>query len=153
MCRPFRAWCFRLDRSQAFSLGYYISRFQRWRGNFDKTAAWCGQRSGLSAPSPCGLATWYGTWTTQCGISACGEMNLTQDGATITGTYAGGAGSVNGSVNGTELTGTWTRTGSSGSFKFFMVTGGQQFQGNWESSNEWCGYRSGSAAPAPCLKN
>jgi hypothetical protein len=80
-------------------------------------------------------------------------MNLTQDGANVNGTYAGGDGSITGSVSGTEFTGTWTRGASSGDFKFFMVIGGQQFQGNWEDTNEWCGYRSGSGLPAPCLKN
>jgi hypothetical protein len=60
---------------------------------------------------------------------------------------------LTGAVVGTELTGTWTRNASSGAFKFFMTTNGQQFQGNWNSTNEWCGYRGGAIAPVPCLKN
>jgi hypothetical protein len=124
-----------------------------WRGNYDKVYSWCGQRAGEAQPSPCGVATWYGNWTTQCGASSCGQMTLTQDGDNITGTYAGVEGTMTGAVVGTELTGTWTRNASSGAFKFFMTTNGQQFQGNWNSTNEWCGYRGGAIAPVPCLKN
>jgi Ig-like domain from next to BRCA1 gene len=125
----------------------------RWRGNWDKVNDWCGNRSGLSEPSPCGVASWYGTWTTQCSGSTCGDMTLTQTGATITGTYAGGEGSVTGSVDGTELTGTWMRNGTSGTLKFFMISGGVQFQGNYDGSFDWCGYRSGSSAPGTCFRS
>ncbi len=125
----------------------------RWHGNFNKTTQWCGHRAGQSDLVPCGVSTWYGTWTTDCGPAACGEMTLTQIGDTVSGTYAGGAGMLNGTVSGTELTGTWTRPGSSGPLKFFMVGNGQQFQGNYSAVNPWCGYRSGSSSPSPCLRN
>ena len=125
---------------------------QRWRGNFDKVSDWCGARPGLSDPSPCGVATWYGTWTTQCGGSTCNDMTLTQDGTSVSGTYAGGGGTVSGTVNGMELDGTWNR-GGSGTFHFYIQGNGLQFRGNWDSINEWCGYRSGSSLPAPCLQN
>ena len=125
----------------------------RWHGNFNKTTQWCGHRAGQTDLSPCGVSTWYGTWTTSCGAAGCGDMILTQSGDSVSGTYAGGAGTITGTVNGAELTGTWSRPGSSGPFKFFMVSGGQQFQGNYSAVNEWCGYRSGSSVPSPCLKN
>jgi hypothetical protein len=125
----------------------------RWHGNFNKTTQWCGHRAGQSDLSPCGVSTWYGTWTTNCDSGACGDMTLTQVGDSVNGTYAGGGGSITGTVNGTELTGTWTRSGTSGLFKFFMMSNGQQFQGNFNTSFGWCGFRSGSSLPSPCLKN
>lgn len=122
----------------------------RWHGNFNKTTQWCGHRAGQSDLSPCGVSTWYGTWTTNCDSATCGDMTLTQIGDTVSGTYAGGEGSISGTVSGTELSGTWTRSGASGPFKFFMTGNGQQFQGNYNTSFGWCGYRSGSSLPSPC---
>jgi len=123
----------------------------RWHGNFNKTQAWCGQRAGQTPLSPCGVSTWYGTWITDCGpTDPCGEMTLTQSGDSVSGTYAGGAGTVNGTVNGTELMGTLKQGANTATFKFFMTSNGQQFQGNWNTSNAWCGYRSGSSLPSPC---
>jgi hypothetical protein len=124
----------------------------RWHGNWNNSNAWCGQRAGQSPLTPCGVSRWYGTWTTDCGASACGDIVLDQSGDTVTGSYAGGAGTVSGVVSSAELTGTWTRSGTSGPFKFFMASGGQQFQGNYSMVNAWCGYRSGSSLPSPCLK-
>jgi hypothetical protein len=129
---------------------------QRFRGNYDKYYTWCGQRSGQSAPSPCGAATWYGNWDTLCGelgSGACGAISLNQTYDSVSGTYAGGEGSITGTVNGAELTGTWSRGGSNGTIKFFMLANGQQFQGNYNSTEQWCGHRSGGADPAPCFKN
>jgi len=125
----------------------------RWRGNFNSTESWCGYRSGQSAPSPCGVATWHGNWTSDCGPANCSTINFMQDGNDVIGNYGGGTGTMTGTIVGTELTGTWTRGGTSGPYKFFMVSGGQQFQGNFNGTNAWCGYRSGAALPAPCLKN
>ena len=98
----------------------------RWHGNWGKTNAWCGHRAGQADLSPCGVARWYGTWTTNCeGGIPCGDMTLTQSGDTVAGTYAGTSGNVTGAVNGSVLSGTWRRnpgspTEVSGSFKFFM---------------------------------
>ncbi|HLF25440.1 MAG TPA: NBR1-Ig-like domain-containing protein [Anaerolineae bacterium] len=125
----------------------------RWHGNWDRSNAWCGQRADQSPLVPCGVSRWYGAWTTLCGTANCGDMTLTQSGDTVTGSYAGGEGSISGTVTGATLTGAWSRTGGSGPFKFFMTGGGLQFQGNYSTDQEWCGYRSGSSAPAPCLKN
>ena len=131
----------------------------RWHGNWDKSNAWCGQRAGQTPLSPCGVSTWYGTWTTNCesGIP-CGDMTLNQSGDTVNGNYSGTSGIINGTVNGAELTGTWTRnpgspTQISGAFKFYMVSGGQQFQGNYGTTSYWCGHRAGSSDPSPCLRN
>jgi len=126
----------------------------RWHGNFDRTNPWCGHRAGQSDLSPCGVSTWYGTWITDCGpTDPCGEMTLTQSGDSVSGTYAGGTGTINGRVNGTVLEGNLRQGTNTATVKFFMTANGQQFQGNWNLSNAWCGYRSGSSAPSPCLRN
>lgn len=132
---------------------------KRWHGNWDKTQAWCGHRAGETDLAPCGIATWYGTWTTNCESGVpCGDMVLTQGGGFIEGTYAGTSGRINGTVNGTTMEGTWTRnpgspSQTSGSFKFFMLPDGTQFQGNFNTTFYWCGHRGGASDPSPCLKN
>jgi type II secretory pathway pseudopilin PulG len=124
---------------------------EQWRGNWGRTTPWCGHREGGSDPVPCGVASWYGTWSTDCGPSNCGNMTITQDGAAVQGTYAGGGGSISGSVNGTELTGSWSRNTLSGSIMFFMLSNGDQFNGNFDGSSAWCGYRDGAGLPGQCL--
>lgn len=124
---------------------------KRWRGNFDKTAPWCGHREGSSDPSPCGVASWYGSWTTDCEGSSCGTMTLTQNGANVSGTYGGGDREIDANVDGTELTGNWEWGASSGSIHFFMLSNGDQFNGNYDGSFYWCGYRSGAGYPGTCM--
>ena len=130
----------------------------RWHGNWNNTQPWCGQRAGQMPLSPCGVSRWYSMWTIDCAAtdaSVCGEMSLNQSGDSVSGTYANGAGVIDGTVKDAELMGTWTRnpgspSSTSGAFKFFMTSDGRQFQGNWNTSNAWCGYRSGSSLPSPC---
>jgi len=131
----------------------------RWNGNWGKTNPWCGHRSGQTDLTPCGVSTWYGTWSTNCesGVS-CSDMVLTQSGNAVTGTYSGTSGSVSGTVDGSVLSGTWRRNPGSptevnGTFKFYMTIDGVQFQGNYNTTFYWCGWRSGSSQPTPCLKN
>jgi hypothetical protein len=123
---------------------------KKFRGNWDKTFTWCGWRSGNDAPSPCGVSSWYGTWETACDTSNCSTMTLLQDGRDVVGTYADGSGTVEGTVSGTVFSGDWKR-GGTGSFKFFMQDGGNRFNGNWNTENEWCGFREGAGYPSPCL--
>ena len=130
----------------------------RWHGNFDRTNPWCGHRSGQSDLVPCHVSTWYGTWTTKFESSVpCGDMTLNQSGDSVNGNCAGG-GTIVGTVNGNVLQGTMTRNPGSPTqvtlpFKFFLVPGGAQFQGNYNGTAYWCGWRSGASEPAPCLKN
>ena len=42
---------------------------------------------------------WAGEWETDCGISDCDLMTLTQDGNIVSGTYAGGEGTITGIVS------------------------------------------------------
>ena len=122
---------------------------QSWQGNWNNVYDFCGSKNG-SLPSPCGLASWYGEWTDCYDGTTCDQMTLFQNGAQITGIYAGGAATVAATVNGTTMSGTWTH-GGSGDFAFYLINDGKQFNGNYNSgSNEWCGYRSDSFMPSPC---
>lgn len=136
------------------SIDFWLDAGEKsWRGNYNRSYGWCGWRQGQSQPDPCSVSSWYGTWATNCGASVCGNMNLTQDGITVSGTYASGDGSVSGTVDGLVFTGTWYRNNTSGPFTFYMKTNGTQFQGNYNTSFAWCGYRDGAGDPSPCLKN
>ena len=126
---------------------------KQFQGNWDKVYEWCGHREGASDPSECFVGTWYGTWTTNCGLANCGTMILSQDGDDVEGTYAGGDGEINGDVSsGTVLEGTWSRNGFSGSIKFYLTGGGYQFNGNYDDSNGWCGYQGAAGLPGVCYK-
>jgi len=137
------------------SIDFWLSADgQSWIGNWNKTAAWCGYRDGQPQPNPCGVATWYGNWTTDCGPSACGTVTLTQDGREVEGTYAGGNGEIEATANGTVLNGTWSRNNSSGDMKFFALENGERFNGNFNDGDfAWCGHRSGADFPDPCLND
>lgn len=121
-----------------------------WYGNWNKSYDWCGYREGGVAPVPCGVATWYGEWDTECSTSGCALMTLEQNGEFVEGAYADGAGTLSGTVAGTVLTGNWVRTNNSGSVKFFMQDEGVQFNGNWNDDFPWCGHRQGASDPDPC---
>ena len=121
----------------------------KWRGNFDAINGWCGHRTGQTDPAPCSVSTFTGDWYAVC-VGCDGAMHLDQDGRNFTGTYAGGT--VDGTIDGVTAVGTWHKTDStSGPFTWYLING-QQFNGNYSGTNQWCGYRSGSGAPSPCLK-
>ncbi|MCL4870113.1 MAG: protein kinase [Anaerolineae bacterium] len=122
-----------------------------WYGNWNKSYDWCGYRAGGSAPDPCGIATWYGTWQTDCGAAGCNTLTLEQNGQFVEGAYANGQGRVEGLVDGTAFTGNWFRNNTNGSIGFYMIDEGTQFQGNYNNNNAWCGHRTGAALPSPCL--
>lgn len=119
-----------------------------WQGNWDKTADWCAVRAASAnpLPTPCGVARWYGEWS-----STYETLTITQNGTEVEGVYANGQGTITGAVNGTRLNGTWFRNNNSGSLAFFLPNNGDQFNGNWNSNNAWCGRRSGVPEPVPCL--
>ncbi len=126
---------------------------ESWIGNWDKTAAWCGYRDGQPQPNPCGVATWYGNWTTDCGVSDCGTVSLTQNGTEVEGTYADGEGEIEGTASGTRLNGTWSRNDSSGDLQFFALENGERFNGNFDDTFPWCGHRAGADLPDTCLND
>jgi hypothetical protein len=122
-------------------------------GHWATANQWCGVRSGNSLYNGCG---WSGKWN----LGGAGTVaNLTQTGASVSGTYVNGN---NGTVSGTitsdvyTLTGTWHINGLSGPFTWYSVnqyTVPGQFRGNYNTTHEWCGYRDGTSAPSPCLQN
>ncbi|MEO6061214.1 MAG: NBR1-Ig-like domain-containing protein [Thermoflexales bacterium] len=120
-------------------------------GNWGGSSQWCGARSGNAFPNGCGFA---GSWVASvAGNTAC-AMTLTQNGTTVSGSYCNGSlsGSVSYASSGAILTGNWT-TGGTGTLKFYLATyNGDTFQGNWNTSNAWCGRRSGATLPGTCLR-
>ena len=125
----------------------------RWHGNFNRSESWCGAREGLGYLNPCLVSSWYGTWSTNCQPASCLTMHLTQNGTSVSGDYASGAGTVNGTVSGKVFSGTWERGGGSGSFTFYLQIGGTQFRGNHTTFSQWCGRRDGDGFPGVCLQN
>jgi hypothetical protein len=119
-----------------------------WQGNWDKTADWCGVRDTAVTdfPTPCGIARWYGEWAT-----TYDTLTITQDGVNVEGVYANGDGTVSGTVDGIRISGNWFRSANSGTVAFFMQGNGDQFNGNWDAENAWCGQRNGAPAPTTCL--
>lgn len=75
-------------------------------------------------------ADWAGTWETNFGT-----MSLTQNGTSVTGSYAYQSGSINGTVSGNTLTGTWVETDDRGTFSFTLSADGKSFSGSWKETS------------------
>jgi hypothetical protein len=122
----------------------------KWRGNYNAVNGWCGHRVGETDPTPCGVGTFAGEWNVLC-VDCDGPMSIAQDGRSFQGTYVNGT--VEGTIDGAAATGTWRKSadGTTGTFTWYLLNG-QQFNGNYGGTNQWCGYRTGSGAPSPCLK-
>lgn len=124
---------------------------KRFNGNWNGTNQWCGARPGQSFPGGCSFA---GSWNTQYGAGTPCGMNLTRKDNNITGTYCNGTitGAITYASSQTVLTGNYHIGGFSGTLQFFINGyNALQFQGNYDSSNAWCGWRDGSSTPSPCL--
>jgi len=98
------------------------------------------------APAP-----WTGTWT-----STFGPLVLTQDGATVRGTYDyfGCAATVEGTLSGALLSGTYAECSRNGVIEFTLSADGATFTGRWHTSDSttwqsWDGTRVGGPAVAP----
>lgn len=84
-----------------------------------------------------------------------GNMNLTQNGNSVTGTYNqlfyGTSGVIAGTVTGNEFTGTWSISGGSGDVELTLASNGKRFTGSWDNgANSWCGARPGENFPNGC---
>jgi hypothetical protein len=123
-----------------------------WHGNADVTQGWCGFKDIENGLVDCGITSWYGTWISQCGGANCGDIVMTQDGKSVTGTYANGDGTISGTISGDELTGTWSRGATSGNIHFYLNDNGYQFQGNYDANYPWCGYLTGKNPPVVCYQ-
>jgi hypothetical protein len=95
-------------------------------------------------------ATWTGTWSTNYG-----ELKLSQQASSVTGSYfwAGGTGSLSGTASGQRLTGRFTDPSGTGPFEFTMATHGLSFAGSWSydtgGSGTWTGTRATPLTPGP----
>jgi hypothetical protein len=100
-------------------------------------------------PVPPAVSNWSGEWISNCGAFNCGTVVLVQNGTAINGTFAGG-GVILGTLINNRLTGTWSRSGSSGTIDWWMGGSGKKWRGNYNAVNGWCGYRAGETEPTPC---
>jgi len=101
---------------------------------------------------------WNGTWTIWIDGGAMGvPMTITQNGNTIFATFMDG-GTIY-EVNGTVSTDGCAATGTAGdegfppiwSFTWEMLANLNQFIGNHDVTDYWCGARNGASEPSPCL--
>lgn len=126
-------------------------------GNWDGSNQWCGARTGEAFPGGCAYA---GKWKTRYdNLPTTCDMNLTQKGTQITGTYCNGTitGTVSYVFPSVVLDGQWKFSPpgiEQGPFKFYLpLFSSSWFQGNYANgSNPWCGWRSNSSEPSPCQK-
>lgn len=126
---------------------------KRFDGNWNGTEKWCGARPGENFPNGCSFA---GNWNAKLsGFPNC-PMTLRRRDNTITGTYCNGT--VQGTITYmsgaiTVASGSWDTGGSTGPFTWYLMGyNGRQFNGNYNTSFEWCGWRSGASEPSPCLR-
>lgn len=124
-------------------------------GNWGGSNKWCGAKSGKTFPDKC---SFQGDFKNQVGTTANCDMSLSRTNNSVTGTYCNGtvSGTVSysGSANEALLNGTWKiGAGTTGPFTFYLLGySAKQFQGNYNTSWRWCGWRSDSSMPANCLR-
>lgn len=83
---------------------------------------------------------WTGVWDTQWrGGGAI--MELRQDGTRVEGAYPGFEGVVQGSIEGSQFSGTWTDAAGAGVFTFVMAPDRQSFMGRFGTGEWWTGVR------------
>jgi hypothetical protein len=128
---------------------WLTSSGKKWRGNFDAVSVWCGHRTGESDPDPCGVGTFEGVWTV-CAPDCVVTMKIVQDGNKWTATYDNGT--MEGTIENTIATGTYLYAPTSfpGTVGLRLLNA-NQFTGNYDTVNDWCGYRAGASKPSPCL--
>ncbi len=118
----------------------------------------------MTAMCVCASATtysWAGTWKTNWG-----DMTLTQNGSSVSGSYNWNGGKISGTVSGNVLSGTWTQTNGKGKFRFVMSSDGKAFTGTYgyndaePKSGSWDGTRdkasvidNGDKKPSASLSN
>lgn len=126
---------------------------KKWRGNYNAVSGWCGYRSGESEPAPCGVGTFAGDWNS-VGQDFTAPLSIYQDGSSLVGTLklASGDVRINGTIDGVKASGTWNQPGGTASSFAWNLLNPVQFNGNYDGTKKWCGYRSGSVAPAECFK-
>ncbi|HOS68750.1 MAG TPA: copper amine oxidase N-terminal domain-containing protein [Bacillota bacterium] len=84
-----------------------------------------------------GTYSWAGEWD-----SNWGKMLITQNGASVTGTYTHDSGKINGTISGNVFTGTWSESPSysppsdAGDMELTMSADGKSFTGRWRYGSE-----------------
>lgn len=103
-----------------------------------------------------GTYSWTGEWETNWG-----KMVLTQNGASVTGTYTHDSGKINGTISGNTLIGSWSESptyappNDRGDIEFTMSPDGKSFTGKWRYGSEgnWGNWEGGKriteVLPAP----
>jgi hypothetical protein len=113
---------------------------------------WCGARPGETFPNGC---SYQGTWEGKNAEFPDCALTLNRHDNVISGNYCFGTlqGSITYEGEFTVASGQWDTGEVIGDFKFFLDGfNALQFSGNYDDTNEWCGWRSGQSAPVPCLK-
>lgn len=117
----------------------------RWRygssGDWSNDS-WDGERIDYNPCGPAPTCDWTGTWDTNWD-----DMDLSQVGNEVTGTYDYQGGRITGTVSGDMLTGTWSEepsykpTKDAGDMELTMAADCNQFEGRWRygSSGGWDG--------------
>ena len=98
--------------------------------------------------------TWSGTWHTSWtgGTNGGADMVLTQTGDNVSGTYDHLTGTINGTVSGYTLSGSWTQSNDHGTVTFTLVPTGASWSGTWTSSGGG-GSWTGNCMAGNCLAN
>jgi hypothetical protein len=117
----------------------------------------CSGGSGGGGGGGSSASSVTGTYATQeassDGNTYSRAMSLTQDGDHVTGQYQpthDAAGTLDGTLDGRVLTGTWTQGGASGPIAFTFADDDSSFTGTWDYAGgpgtyEWDGTRTGTA--------
>ncbi len=85
-------------------------------------------------------SSWTGTWDTRWRNGGA-RVELKQDGAKVTGTYASYDGVIEGQIEGRVLKGRWIQGSRSGGIKFVMAPDGRSFMGRYATGEWWTGGR------------
>lgn len=87
-----------------------------------------------ASPTATPVGAWTGVWET-----TYGDMQLSQSDGSVTGTYEVDQGSIEGTVQGNKLIGTWSEGEDAGEFEFTLSPDGNSFIGRWrdDSSGDW----------------
>jgi hypothetical protein len=101
----------------------------------------------VSASGP--AANFAGQWNLTTNGTSTYALTLAQTGFSVTGTYAGSAGALSGTVSGNVLTGTWTEQVGRGNFAFTLSAGGNSFTGTWSCTSGCTGSGNWNGARVP----
>lgn len=117
-----------------------------------------GTSSATTGVTDLGTYSWAGEWD-----SNWGKMVLTQNGASVTGTYTHDSGRLTGTISGNIMTGTWSESPSyappsdAGDMELTMAADGKSFSGKWRYGSEgsWGSWEGGKriteVLPAPTM--